>query len=346
MRARLMWDVNADPDVLLADFYKHFFGSAAAPMQQFCESIETMLQSSPDNIAYVPFLLDWSATYPSDKIAALGPLLNQAEKLADSPEVKRRLALYRILHNYMTSYSRVHTLQHEGKYSEALALLETLPKTIADAQAIQPGLLPPDVKWILDDGLGFVHLKKHLTLLADRVDGKKGELLGRAPAQAQFLTDPKNVGLFEQWQREDVASRLKWRPTDLRRHWGLNGYRDGQGDAYDGIGWYRIILRVKKPTQGRAQLAVPLIFAEKIWVWVNGHLVASPTNMTADAKTGPTPGNVVRVNDRGYVSLAVDVHDKLRANAENSVTFRLQGTLERAQHRGIGEVPFIWAPRS
>jgi len=346
MRTRLMWDVNANPDALLTDFYQRFFGPAAAPMQQFCESLETMLQTTSDDIGYQPFNMDWAATYPGAKIAALGPLLNQAEKLADTPQLKRRLSMYRILHNYMTTYLRVYTLQHEGKYGEALTLLETLPKFIAEAQAVQPGLLPPDVQWIQNDKLGFVDLKNHLTSLAERAGGAKGELLGRASAQAQFLQDPKNIGLFEQWQREDVGSKAKWQMIDLTRHWGLNGHRDGQGDTYAGIGWYRMTLRAKKPAQGRAQLAVPLVFAEKIWIWVNGHLVASPTNMTADSKTGATPGNAVRVNNRGYVSLMVDIQDQFRPNADNTITFRLQGTLERVQHRGFGEVPFIWAPRS
>jgi hypothetical protein len=345
IRTRLMWDVNADPEALLADFYKNFFGPAAVPMQQFGESIETMLDSSPDNFAYQPFNWDWSATYPREKIAALAPLLDRAEQLVNTPEQKQRVHLYRVLHNYMTQYSRVYALQHEGKYSEALAVFETLPKLIDEAQAIQPGLMPPDVKWIADEGLGYVHLKNRLAKLADRASGEKGELLGRAPAQAQFLPDPKNVGLFEQWQREDVGSKLKWNPIDLRRDWGLNGYRDNEGYAYDGIGWYRMALRVKKPTQGRAQLTVPLVFAEKIWIWVNGQLVASPTNMEADRKTGPTPGQAVRINDRGYVWLDIDIHDQLRANADNTITFRLMGTLERAQHRGIAEIPFVWVPK-
>jgi hypothetical protein len=365
MRTRLMWDVNADADAILADFYTRFFGPAAAPMQQFIESVETMLQTTQDHIAYQPFNYDWTATYPPDKIAALGVLLDQAEKLADTAEIKNRLQMYRILHDYMITYSHVYTLQHDGKYSEALTTLETLPKLIEAAQKIQPGLLPPDVQWMLDSGMNFLHLKKHLTGLAERVGGEKGELLGRAPRKAEFLPDPKNIGQFEQWQRVEVAEKLKWNPIELTRHWGLNGYRDEQGYAYDGIGWYRLKMKVKKPNQGRAQLHVPVIHAEKVWIWVNGQLVASPTTMhpkkkepkpgedaKPDAKpaveeiTDPTPGKVLRINDRGYVTLAVDVHDHLRMNDENTILFRMQGTLERVQHRGIAQVPFVWAPKA
>jgi hypothetical protein len=296
-------------------------------------------------VAWHPFNLDWTPTYPPDKVAALGPLLDRAEKLADTPAIRQRVRMYRILHNYMTAYDRVFTLQHEGKYGEALATLDTLPGIIADAQAIQPGLLPPDPQWVLNEGDSFAHLKAHLTSLAERAGGDKGVLLGRAPVQAQFLPDPKNVGVFEQWQRESVGADLKWQPINLTRNWGLNGYRDEQNYAYDGIGWYRLKFHINQPAAGRAQLAVPLIFAEKTWIWVNGELVFSPSQATADPKIGPTPGAGVQVNDRGYETLAVDIQDQLRPDADNVITFRLQGTLERTQHRGIAEVPFVWAPR-
>jgi len=357
IRTRLMWDVNADVEALLADYYKQFFGPASEPMRQFGESIETMLQASPENFAYQPFNLDWSATYPIAKIAALAPLLDRAEKLVTTPEHKKRVQLYRVLHTYMTKYSHSYILQHDGKYSEALALYDTLLKLIDEAQAIQPGLMPPDVKWVADAGLGFPHRQKHLKSLIERT-ATQGELLGRAPVEAQFLPDPKNVGLFEQWQRDEVGGKLKWNPIDLRRDWGLNGYRDELGYGYDGLGWYRLSFKIKAPAKGRAQLTVPQVFAEQIWIWVNGHLVTSPTNMVAppkpaavadtdqkaeERKLGARPGRAVRVNDRGYVFLDVDIHDQLKPNAMNTITFRLAGTLERAQHRGIGEIPFVWA---
>jgi len=345
MRARCMWNVDTDPDAVLADFYKRFFGPASAPMQEFGESIETMLQTTPDNFAWQPFNMDWNVTYPPAKIAALAPLLDRAEQLADTPELKQRVKMYRILHNYMTAYGKVYTLQHEGKFKEAIAALAGFEPIIAEAQAIQPGLLPPDTPSMIKRGQSFAHLQARLNWLASRTGGELGDMLGRAAQQAQFLPDPKNIGLYEQWQRNEIDAQLKWLPIDLTRDWGLNGHRDEQGLAYEGIGWYRVVIPIKKPAAGRARLTVPLVFAEKAWVWFNGQLVCSPTNATADPKTGPLPGQATRVNDRGYVTLEIDVHDHLKPDAENIVTFRLQGTLERTGHRGIAEVPFVWATR-
>lgn len=345
IRARCMWDVNANPDALLKDFYTRFFGPAAAPMEQFCEGIESMLQSTPDNFAWHPLSVDWTSTYPPEKVAALGKHLDRAEALAGTPQLKKRLRLYRILHDYMSTNLRTYALENQGKYAEALAESDKLPALIAAAQAIQPGLLPPDPKWVLDRGDSFAFLRGRLQSIVERTGGARGDLLGRAPVVAQFQRDPKNLGLFEQWQREAVASQARWEPIDLTKDWGLNGHRDEQGYAYDGIGWYRMKFPIKKPATGRAQLVVPLIFAEKSWIWVNGQLVCSPSNLTADPKTGPSPGKAARTNSRGYISLAVDIHDQLKPDAENTITFRLQGTVERTQHRGLGAVPFVWAPR-
>jgi len=342
IRARCMWDVNANPEALLDDFYKRFFGEAATPMKQVGESIEAMLQASPDHFAWHPINMDWTPTYPPAKVAELEPLLGQAEKLASTPELKQRVRLYRVLHNYMTDYLRVYTLQHEGKYTEALAVLDTLPKTLEEADSIHKGMLPPDT---VEANQGLANLRCRLAPLAERVGGNTGELLGRAPTTAQFLPDPKNIGLYDQWQREEIGARQKWLPINLTRSWGVDGFRDAQGYAYDGIGWYRIAMHIKKPEKGRAQLTVPMFFAEKTWVWVNGYLVSSPSQTTGGRNASPTPGRSVQGNSRGFMSLNVDIHDQLRPDAENIITFRMQGTLERTQHRGIAEVPFVWEPK-
>lgn len=345
VRAKLMWDVNTDVDKLLDDYYTRFFGPAAAPMKQFCEEIEAMLQDTPDHISWHPHFIDWTPTYPPARVAALGKLLDQAEAKANTPELKTRVRLHRILHHYMTANLRVFALQHQGKYAQALTELEKLPGFVAEAEAIQKGLLPPDPQWVLNEGRGLNYLRAYLTALADRADGALGELLALAPEKAQFLEDPRNIGLYEQWQREDVAKATKWETIDLTRDWGLNGHRDAQGYAYDGIGWYRIVMPVKKPTAGRAQLLVPLAFAEKMWIWLNGQLIFSPTTPLNDPNTGLTPGRAVWTNMRGYVSLAVDIQDHLRPDAENTFIFRMTGSLDRVHHRGLAARPLVWAPK-
>lgn len=345
IRTKLMWDVNLDVDKLLDDYYSHFFGSAAAPMKTFTDEIQTMLQATNERISWQPLLVDWTLVYPMERLSALGKVLDKAEALADTPEVKTRVRLHRILWNYMMTYQRMYACEHDGKYAEALVELEKLPGFIAEAQAIQPGLLPPDPGWVLNENNGLAHMRLYLTTMADRAGGKLGELLGRAPVTAQFLTDPTNIGLYEQWQRDDVANTVPWKSLKLNLDWGLSGYQDAEGYAYDGLGWYRFAMPVKKPAAGRAQLVIPTVYAEKIWVWVNGHMVTSPTNINGDPKVGPTPGKAVYINKRGRITLMVDIQDYLKTDAVNTFTVRMSGSLDRTQHRGFASIPFVWAPR-
>jgi hypothetical protein len=346
VRAKCMWDVDANVDALLADFHKRFFGRSAEPMARFTSEIETMLAKTPDSITWQPLWTDWRPTYPAERVAALGKLLDEADRLADSPEVKNRIKLYRILHEYMTAYDQMYELERAGKYKEALAEVDQLTKCVAAAQQIQPGLLPPDPGWVLDEAQGLASIRSYIGALADRTNGKAGYLLARAPGKAQFLTDPGNVGLYEQWQRDDVAEKIQWETIPLTQDWGLSGYRDNKRYAYDSIGWYRFKMKVRKVTSGRAQLVAPQVYAEKVWVWVNGRLVCSPTNVTFDPKQVPLPGKAVAVNARGAIALAIDIQDQLHPGGDNTFTFRMMGSLVRTQHRGISDVPFVWVPQT
>jgi len=351
VRTRLMWDVNTDIDALLDDYTRNFFGPAAAPMKRFHEEIEKMLQATPDHHPYRTGYVDWSPTYPPARVAALGKLLDQAEAKANTPEIKERIALYRLLHDYMTAYLNIFTLKGQGKYAEAQRELAKLPPLIQAAEKIQPGLLPPDPEWVLNEGRGFNSLRDHLKLQVERTDGVNGELLALAPEMAQFRTDPGNIGIFEQWQRDDVAATVKWEPISLLKEWGLNGFRDGQMYTYPGYGWYRIQMRVRRPSIGRAQLVIPHMHAGKLWIWINGSLAYSPTTPRVGPSDAIPPGGAVTINEPhqyypgvGYSMLAIDIQDHLRPDAENSFVFRILHTSGGSMQRGLADRPYVWAP--
>ena len=345
VRTKFMWNVESDVDALLDDFYTRFFGRAAGPMKQFIEQVEAMLVSSPDHMTWTPLSMDWSAIYPPAQVAALGPLLAQAEELADTPELKARISLYRTLHGYMTTYLRVYSLYHAGQFEAARAEVEKLPAFIAAAQEVQPGLLPAFPGWVVKRGSGPAYLQAHVGGVADRAGGKLGELLALAPETAQFRPDPRNEGLFEQWYHNDVAAKLDWDRVALTRGWHLSGYEAEDGYAYDGCAWYRFAAKCGRPKDGNAQLLLPLVYAEKLWVWVNDQLVYSPANVRPEGET-PLPGRAVILSRRGGLSILIDVSKPLRPGAVNSFTFRLIGTETRLEHRGIVERPVIWSPKA
>jgi len=344
VRLRCLWDVNTNVDALLDDYYRSFFGPAAGPMKQFGTEIESMLQATPDHLLWRAGYVDWTPTYPPARVAALAKLLDQAEAKANTPEIKGRIALYRLLYDYMTAYLNVFTLKGQGKYAKAQQELAKLPPLIAEAEKMQRGLLPVDPGWVLSEGNGFNSLQNYLALQVERTDGVNGELLALAPEQAQFRKDPDDIGIFEQWQREDVALTLKWEPVSLLKDWGLNGFRDDEKYTYAGLGWYRIVMPVKKPAAGRAQLVVPHSYASKLWIWINGTLVYSPTTPRVNPPNALAPGSAMAINRGGYNWLAIDIQDGLRPNAQNSVVFRVLNNNAGSMQRGLADRPYVWAP--
>jgi len=344
VRTRCMWDVDTDVDALLDDYYRSFFGPAAEPMKRFGTEIESMLQATPDHLAWRSDYADWSPTFPPARVAALGKLLDKADAQADSPEVIRHILLYRILHTYMTTYLNIFELKHQGKYAQALKQCDKLSALIEEVQTMQQGLMPDDPGWVLNGGSGINALKWHLAMQVERTDGDRGQLLGMAPVRAGFRADAGDVGIFEQWQRPEVGAKLTWYPIDLRKDWGLNGFRDEEMAIFDGYGWYQIAFPVDTHPAGRAQLVVPMVNAKKLWIWVNGALAYSPTTPLVKP-TEPAPdGAAQQYAKRGNVWLCLDVQDYIKPAAENVFTFRMSGSSVWTRQRGICERPYVWAP--
>ena len=327
VRARLMWDVEADVDALVDDFHRRFFGPAEGPMRAFFDQVGAMLSFSPEHVTWTSKLGDWTRIYPPERARALGELLDWAEARADTPRLARRLAAYRALHDYMTTHNAMVTRVHEGRYREALAELERLSLPVEAAEAIQPGLLPPEPQWVIDSDRGLSTWRRYIEALAERDGGGLGRRLALGPATGGFLTDRHNEGLFEQWHLDEVAADLEWDEIPVTTDWTQSGYRDAEGYAYDGLGWYRFTVPVPRAEAGAAaRLYLPLVYADRLWVWANGQLVHSPTD------------------EWNRYGTDIDVSRWLRPGEENSFTFRMSGTWDRAQRHGLGDRWLLWTP--
>jgi hypothetical protein len=327
VRAKLMWDIDADVDAVVDDFHARFFGPAAAPMKLFYQEIETMLATSPEYMTWHQRLGDWTRIYPPDRTRRLGRHLEQAADLADTPERRTRVEAFRLVHEYMMTHHEMIFQLHQGNYSDAMAQLGKLHAAVEAAQRIQPGLMPPDPDWVIKRGSGLESWRRYIDRLSQRSDGDLGSRIALGPETGQFRTDVHDEGLFEQWHLDGVASELEWTSIPVTTDWSQSGYRDEQGYAYDELGWYRFTVPVAQWPQGKeAKLYVPLVYATKLWVWANGHLVHSPTD------------ELVRYGTD------IDVSRWLKPGQENSFTFRMSGTWDRAQRYGLADRWLLWSP--
>ncbi|MBR2373730.1 MAG: DUF4838 domain-containing protein, partial [Lentisphaeria bacterium] len=99
---KLMWDNNADVDAILAEYRKLMFGSGAAPMKEFMDSLErhwikdivnNVVETSIGPVVRPPSEYKiWNTIYSPKEVKRINALFDKAEKLA----AKEKDALGRI----------------------------------------------------------------------------------------------------------------------------------------------------------------------------------------------------------------------------------------------------------
>lgn len=91
----LAWDINLDIDQLLDDYFQNFYGEASEPVKSFFDHIEVIYSRRPD--PYHP-MTDWKketqlAEYTLEDVAILTGFLEEANRIASDPKVKKRVQL-------------------------------------------------------------------------------------------------------------------------------------------------------------------------------------------------------------------------------------------------------------
>ena len=95
IKARLLWDINANVDDLIEKFCRDLYGPAAKPMQQYYKLFETELQKLPDH----PVWGAWALSLKSEAIEKLSNILTDAETKADTNQFRRNVAMARVALN-------------------------------------------------------------------------------------------------------------------------------------------------------------------------------------------------------------------------------------------------------
>jgi len=91
--ARLFWDVNLDVDVLLAEYFKLFYGPAADPMKKFWDAAESYWMQQDDvksKLAVVNENTDSAKVFTPERIKLLTQLLEHAKKITANDSIYRK----------------------------------------------------------------------------------------------------------------------------------------------------------------------------------------------------------------------------------------------------------------
>ena len=149
MFSKVMWDINTDPEALLADYRKRMFGAGAAPMKEFMETLERhWIKDVINNVvmtAIGPVVRPPSeykvmnTIYSPKEIKRINALFDKAEKLA----AKDKGALGRIKFLRKTLWGPMNNASRD--YFKKASAIE---KWVADAAPLKAG------EQIIIDGKG------------------------------------------------------------------------------------------------------------------------------------------------------------------------------------------------
>lgn len=281
VRAKCLWDVDTDIDALLADYYREFFGVAAAPVQKFFEAVERAFTEAPLDHHEEERLPE---IYPRDFVVrvtdGVGPIEEMAAK-AD-PATRQRVRFARLVVDHFRAYSDMRAAEAELDFKLAVRKAREMIAQEGDIDAMHPAMIDGYAEY--RDGRPFYgelganasphgKLKQYLAKQA-RIDGSKGDLVAALPVSWDFRTDPRDEGVTAQWYLPGTHEQ-EWRPLATTRSWEIQGLQDEALRGYNGFAWYRTSFAVDEKFKGRRIVLFVGGLNDQGWFWCNERLAGA-----------------------------------------------------------------------
>ena len=331
LRARLYWDVNADVDAILHDYFAKLYGPAAGSVRAWWDELEKMMHAPEGGHQHEDEII--KCIYPIEKVRALEQHVRRAEVSAEGAEeaVRKRVQGVRFAFENLVAYLEMRQAEDDGDFAQAAELgrrLLAMRKQIREVDIYLYNV--GDLDRPHEDGNhqtgGWIRQNDGR---AACIDGTAGDLVAMLPDRWRFMADPENRGVSEQWF--DPATGVSaWKTLRTTRIWEVQGLEDGAGRGYDGIGWYRIETAVPATFKGRPlKLNFGGVYG-KVNVWVNGRF------------SGYRPFGIPWWKNGYNRSFDIDVSDAVDPGRLNTIVVRVDNGNEWG---GIYRRVFLWSPR-
>ncbi len=270
--------------------------------------------------------------YPIEKVRELGKFIEQAERLADSPLVRRRVQVFRYSYDNLLLYLRMRQAEDQAKFALAARLAEQQLKLHEVADKFDTVIYKMgSLNWNDENHShltgGWVKQNKERLALTD---GTKGQLVAMLPEVWSFSTDPDDQGIAQKWFTPDTDTG-NWRTIRVTRVWEPQGLMDEMGHGYDGAGWYRTELMVPARFAGRK---VMLNFGGaygSMKIWVNGK------------RSGERPYDKAWWYYAYNTNFDIDLSEAIKPGQENVLVIRVDNDFELG---GISRRVFLWSPKN
>jgi len=300
--AKLLWDPSRDVDDLMRDFIGGYYEEAAAPIAAYYDLLERTRREHEEVIG-CRYDMD-SSFLTREFLDEATALFDQAETLAQSDEIRRRVQLARLPITYV-KLSRGPQLTGVHGYRALIDEFETVARR-DNITHLKEG--PPDLDSKLQEWRDAARVAEELPQIAeDKVE------VWPLPAVWKFATDADDVGTSEGWFAASLNDD-KW--AEVRSDQG-NGW-ESQGFAhYTGFGWYRQALAIPAKLSRQHLYLYFGAVDEDAWVYINGGLALDHSC----ASTGLPPETI------WVTPFAFDPRPHLQPGQINAIAVRVFNSL-------------------
>jgi len=342
--ARLMWNVEADVDDMLDEFYRTFFGPAAEPMGQYLTMVDTGFR---DTDTHTGGSFCMPKVFTPERMARGRELLNSATERAGAQGVfAQRVYLFR--RNFERLEGFLQMLETRNRFDfvaakKALDRLRELTDEMIDFRLYPNpagnnpvGKKRPDNEaralWWRSSRSYIRRFWAPCTESGYERTAVRGEFVAGCPDEWDFLIDLNDVGESAGWFRDGRVGgnwqRMRTKTASLSDQ-GLHYYK--------GLSWYRTEVVAPARFKGRK---IYLWFGgidEKAQVWLNGQLLG--TNLSPGHGLPGVPGT--------FMPFDLDATETVRFGKPNTIAVKI--TNKRLNELGTGGIVapvMFWSPRT
>ena len=343
--ARLMWDVNTNVDVLLADFYNGFFGPASKPMAEYLTMIDHAFR---DTDCHTGGSFCMPVVFTSERMRRGRKLLDAAaERVGNDKDdaFAQRVRLYRMNFDRLESFLKMLDARNRFDFVTAKAALDhlrNLTRTMIDFRLYPnpPGDAPGEAyNSSLDRQARALWWRSSRSYIErfwapttesgyDRT-AVRGELVAGCDDQWGFLIDTRDIGESTGWFRDGPIGG-NWQPMCTKTaSWSDQGLH-----YYKGIAWYRTQVTIPTAFKGRKVFLWFGGIDEAAKVWLNGTLIG----------TSAKPGHGLPGMAGTFKPFDLDVTAAVRFGKPNTVAVKITNSeLNEIGTGGIVAPVMFWA---
>jgi len=264
--AKGMWNPDFDEREALAGMCRDMYGPAATPMLRYYTLLAGAVEDSGSHPNWG--LNRYAQVWKPETVKGLGQALQEAERAAREADsqVRERVLYARLEYSYLTAYLDFAHFQQAGEVSRAIRAGERMVSLLNRQRDLNEDLCLY-VECISNMERQVLALKHEWANSAEF--GRTNDVLCRLPVTWAFREDPKDRGLAEGWQAEDL-SLAGWGKIRTDSQW----CRQKGHEELNGTAWARTTFRLPARIIGQRVMLHVGALDEKGTIWINGQQVA------------------------------------------------------------------------